>query len=115
MEGLSIFGFVLAGLAALIFNPITIVLAIGLWYYLPGFKLNSATKKLGNQSMSEEAAQDYLNLVINLKRIPNQPYYWNNARAGFELIRSSDSVSKSTKENLRVALLSKGVVGLRQV
>ncbi|MBU9711642.1 hypothetical protein KS419_07835 [Bacillus tamaricis] len=103
--------FIFGGLILFFFTCVAVIIIIFISYHKPGKKIISATKNL-QHDLTNESVSEFISLITNAKRIPNHPVYWNTCRAAYSLISSSENIDRHLKENLKKALLSKGVTGL---
>lgn len=86
---------------------------IGIIYLMyKGYRIGEAIKKktyeLG-KDLNIKKVEDY-NMFVDSIEVPNRKVYWNMLKAGYKLIEMNDSIDNKTKEQLKITMLSKGIL-----
>lgn len=88
---------------------LVIVINIILWKgYLVGRKIKEKTYQLG-KDLNNERVEDYIRYIDSVE-IPSRKYYVNMIKAGYEIIKSNNDIDIKLAEQLRVVILSKGIL-----
>lgn len=98
---------VMAGCVLMIFS--VIVINIILWKgYLVGRKIKDKTYDLG-KDLTNEKVEDYIKFIDRIE-IPPRKYYWNMIKAGYEIVKISETIDEKLVEQLKITILSKGIL-----
>lgn len=52
--------------------------------------------------------EEYIKFIDSIE-IPPRKYYWNMIKAGYEIVKISETIDEKLVEQLRIVLLSRGV------
>lgn len=92
-------------LVLFLFIAISIVLCRS---YLTGKKIKEKTYQLG-KDLSNEKVEDYIKFIDSVE-IPARRYYWNMIKSGYEIIRTNKGIDIKLVEQLKIVVLSKGIL-----
>ena len=98
---------VMAGCVLMIFS--VIVINIILWEgHLVGKKIKDKTYNLG-KDLTNGKVEDYIKFIDSIE-IPPRKYYWNMIKAGYEIVKTSETIDDKLIEQLRIVVLGRGVL-----
>lgn len=92
---------------------ITVISFIAIFYllykgYRTGMRIKKITYELGKE-LDNERVLDYMNFTDSIE-IPDRKVYWNTLKAGYRLIEMDNSIDDKLKEQLKIVMLSKGIL-----
>lgn len=87
---------------------ITALYLLVIWYTLIGGKIRKKTYQL-SKNLNHKKVEDYINYIDKIT-IPPRIYHHYMLQSGYEIVKMNKDIDTDIKEQLKIALLSKGVL-----
>jgi HAMP domain-containing protein len=70
----------------------------------PSRKLLNLTRKLSDNEVTNEKAEQLIGLLMSIKTMPKRTAYWDSIKTAYRLVEQSGNVNLELKQKLRTLL-----------